>query len=45
MEAVIAAVEATELAPVINWQRFGTPLLVPPIKQPDSIEIQLWDAI
>lgn len=43
MEAVIEAVRECGLAPVITWQRQGTPIVLPPIKQPETVEVQIWE--
>lgn len=43
MEAVLDAVTKTGLAPVVTWQRYGTPLLIGPIKRPDVVDVQLWE--
>ena len=43
MEAVLDVVARLGLAPVVMWQRFGTPTMMDPIKQPDSIDLQIWE--
>lgn len=45
MEALLTAVSRRSLAPIVNWRRNGTPMLVPPIKRPDTVDIQLWELV
>ncbi len=42
MEAVLDAVGRLGLAPVVTWQRYGTPLMGR-IRRPDTVEVQLWE--
>jgi hypothetical protein len=44
MEAVTDAVGRLGLAPVVTWQRFGTPAMMGPIRRPDTVDVQLWEA-
>ena len=43
MEAVLDAVGQLGLASVVMWQRFGTPTMMGPIKQPSMIDMQVWE--
>jgi hypothetical protein len=43
MEALLTVIGRRSLAPIVNWRRNGTPMLVPPIKRPDTVDIQLWE--
>jgi hypothetical protein len=43
MEAVLDTVQNTGLAPVVTWQRYGTPTMMDPIKRPDLLDVQLWE--
>ena len=43
MEAVIDAVGRLGLAPVVTWQRFGTPTMMGPIRRPDTVDVQIWE--
>jgi hypothetical protein len=44
MEAMIDTVARLELAPIVTWQRFGTPTALKPIAQPETVEVQLWES-